>query len=169
MYSIWVPKVLLYFSGTIRKQSYMSEAWIEPLKCSRPTTITLNHTQNQNSCEPLVSRKTNWQDYSSVVPALLWSKCTRVLTSCSNPDSAENRTDVLKKIKFYLPEDAIYRAAQEAISRFRRQQFGSKDRHKLLEIHLSVTWHTRMRTDYSLLIFASTFLCKWTFLQFHFM
>lgn len=48
-------------------------------------------------------------------------------------------------IQFYLPEDGVYCAAQEAFSRFRRQEFGSEDRHELVEINLSITWHEQER------------------------
>lgn len=54
-------------------------------------------------------------------------------------------TDVLNRITFYLPEDGIYCAAQEAFPRFRRQEFGSEDRHKLVEINLSITWHNKKK------------------------
>lgn len=56
-----------------------------------------------------------------------------------------NRTDVFKRTKFYLPEDGIYCAAQEAFSRFRRQEFRSEDCHELVEIDLSITWHDKER------------------------
>lgn len=46
---------------------------------------------------------------------------------------------VLKRRMFYLPEDGIYCAAKEAFPRFRRQEFGSEDRHELIEVDLSIT------------------------------
>lgn len=52
-----------------------------------------------------------------------------------------------KRIKFYLPEDGIYCAAQEALPRFRRQEFGSEDRHELVEIDLSITWHNETKKE----------------------
>lgn len=50
-----------------------------------------------------------------------------------------------KDKEFYLPENGIYRAAQESFPRFRRQQFGSQDGHKLVEINLSITWQTHIK------------------------
>lgn len=65
-----------------------------------------------------------------------------------------------KRIKFYLPEDGIYCAAQEALPRFRRQEFGSEDRHELVEIDLSITWHNETKKDYG---FVGAADCKWHF------
>lgn len=44
-----------------------------------------------------------------------------------------------KTESFYLPEDGVYCAAKEAFPCFRRQEFGSQDGHKLVEINLSIT------------------------------
>lgn len=50
----------------------------------------------------------------------------------------------LKKRMFYLPEDGIYCAAKEAFPCFRRQEFGSEDRHELIEVNLSITWKKKL-------------------------
>lgn len=77
------------------------------------------------------------------------------------PDSSgavlDDQTRPEKEKEFYLPEDGIYRAAQESFPRFRRQQFGSQDGHKLVEINLSVTWQTHIKTS-SAAATASPFL-----------
>lgn len=77
------------------------------------------------------------------------------------PDSSgavlDDQSRPEKEKEFYLPEDGIYRAAQESFPRFRRQQFGSQDGHKLVEINLSVTWQTHIKTS-SAAATASPFL-----------
>lgn len=40
---------------------------------------------------------------------------------------------------FYLPEDAVYCTAQEALPGFRRKEFGSQYCHEFIKVHLSVT------------------------------
>lgn len=55
------------------------------------------------------------------------------------PAAVRSQTDVLERINIYLPEDGVYCAAQEALSRFRRQELGPEDGHELFEVDLSVT------------------------------
>lgn len=120
-------------------------------KYSRPRTASLNHTwtimKTAFQYFGLVSRKSHVS-----FPTLLCSEYLSVKThsirffiSSSVHDSA--KLSVFKRIRFYLPEDGIYCAAQEAFSCFRWQEFGAEDCHELIEINLSITWHNKKKKD----------------------
>lgn len=58
-----------------------------------------------------------------------------------------DKTNTLMNIYFYLPEDGIDCAAQEAFSGFRWQELGSQDGHELFEVNLPVTWDEKGSSD----------------------
>lgn len=54
-------------------------------------------------------------------------------------------TNMFDGSEVYLPENGVYCVSQETFSRFRRQEFGAENRHKLFKVDLSVTWSQKAK------------------------
>lgn len=49
-----------------------------------------------------------------------------------------------KKILTHLPEYAVYRVSKKTIATFWRHQFGAKDGHEFIKIHLAIPCKEKM-------------------------